>query len=174
MDDGCPGCHTAGVGKPRYRLPTVLRSSRSTGHRSVRILPGELAACGQYGDGRSLPRVHNLSGSLFGSQPDAEPDSPGTEDFVVCVQGGKHRGCNTSSRHRRPDACKGARTEFDSPSSRLDGGRTDVLACGRRPVQRARRIRVKGVLAPAGLPNERKLVSGGTPPRMIGSRTQSI
>lgn len=146
MSDRRPGCRTVGVGKPPYRLPTVLRSSRSTGHRSVRILPGELATRGQCSDERALPRVHNLSGDrLLGSQPDAEPDNPGTEDFVVCVQGGKHRGCNTSSRHRRPDACKGARTEFDSPSSRLDGGRTDVLAYGRRPVQRARRIRVKGM-----------------------------
>ena len=142
MGDRRPGRHTTEVGETLYRLSTVLQSSRNTGHRSMRILPGELAARGQYGDGRALPRVHNLSGGLFGSQPDTEPDNPGTEDFVACVQGGKHRWCNTSSRHRRPDACKGARTEFDSPS-RLDGGRTDVLAYGRRPVQRARRIRVK-------------------------------
>ena len=148
MGDRRPGRHTTGVGETLYRLPTVLRmqSSRSTtGHRSVRILPGELAARGQHGEGRALPCVHNLSGGLFGGQPDVEPDNPGTEDFVACALGGKHRGCNTSSRHRRPDACKGARTEFDSPSSRLDGGRTDVLAYGRRPVQRARRIRVKGM-----------------------------
>ena len=68
---------------------------------------------------------------------------------------------------------KGARTEFDSPSSRLDGGRTDILAYGRRPVQRARRIRAKGV----PFPDFRTGASpspDGTPPRMIGSRAQSI
>lgn len=90
------------------RLPQVLSEPGALRSGPVHLLHGELDTRRPYRGGCHLRLPCTLSRVVPRSQDSIEPDNPGTEDFVVCVQGGKHRGCKTSSRHRRPDSYKKA------------------------------------------------------------------